>query len=98
MVFWHFPQRTARVLRSDRKSTRLNSSHDQISYAVFCLKKKKNIKHIHKGISTLKQQRSIDKPDVDGRDDDQQSYFLDERVCLCRSRALTGTRRKIRAS
>src|SRR5688572_32577906 len=34
-----------RVLRSgkDRKSTRLNSSHSQISYAVFCLKKKKNI-------------------------------------------------------
>src|SRR2546427_2238214 len=27
----------------DRKSTRLNSSHSQISYAVFCLKKKKNI-------------------------------------------------------
>src|SRR2546430_5896103 len=26
---------------SDRKSTRLNSSHSQISYAVFCLKKKK---------------------------------------------------------
>src|SRR2546427_1198447 len=31
-----------RVLRDkDRKSTRLNSSHSQISYAVFCLKKKK---------------------------------------------------------
>src|SRR2546421_2062608 len=29
------------VWRRDRKSTRLNSSHDQISYAVFCLKKKK---------------------------------------------------------
>src|SRR5216683_7156771 len=28
----------------DRKSTRLNSSHDQISYAVFCLKKKKKKK------------------------------------------------------
>src|SRR2546421_7165126 len=28
----------------DRKSTRLNSSHDQISYAVFCLKKKKKTK------------------------------------------------------
>src|SRR5690554_7429861 len=28
----------------DRKSTRLNSSHVRISYAVFCLKKKKNIK------------------------------------------------------
>src|SRR2546428_2527648 len=31
--------RWSRIL--DRKSTRLNSSHDQISYAVFCLKKKK---------------------------------------------------------
>src|SRR2546429_5567717 len=29
-------------LRGDRKSTRLNSSHGYISYAVFCLKKKKN--------------------------------------------------------
>src|SRR2546427_8614826 len=29
----------------DRKSTRLNSSHSQISYAVFCLKKKKKTKH-----------------------------------------------------
>src|SRR5256712_6001093 len=33
---------TDRYLLPDRKSTRLNSSHDQISYAVFCLKKKKN--------------------------------------------------------
>src|ERR1022692_3885446 len=31
------------LFRSDRKSTRLNSSHLVISYAVFCLKKKKNI-------------------------------------------------------
>src|SRR6266436_8942078 len=30
----------------DRKSTRLNSSHGYISYAVFCLKKKKKIKYI----------------------------------------------------
>src|SRR2546427_8627638 len=30
----------------DRKSTRLNSSHSQISYAVFCLKKKKNIRNV----------------------------------------------------
>src|SRR2546421_6831762 len=30
----------------DRKSTRLNSSHDQISYAVFCLKKKKKKKEL----------------------------------------------------
>src|SRR5206468_9286177 len=42
------PERTLRFFRyspdeegaRDRKSTRLNSSHDQISYAVFCLKKK----------------------------------------------------------
>src|SRR5438270_7875201 len=30
------------VKKPDRKSTRLNSSHSQISYAVFCLKKEKN--------------------------------------------------------
>src|SRR3712207_7931536 len=34
--------RPERVPRADRKSTRLNSSHANISYAVFCLKKKKN--------------------------------------------------------
>src|SRR5688572_32196533 len=32
------------LLKIDRKSTRLNSSHSQISYAVFCLKKKKKKK------------------------------------------------------
>src|SRR2546430_11540458 len=31
---------------ADRKSTRLNSSHSQISYAVFCLKKKNEIDHL----------------------------------------------------
>src|SRR3989440_5273765 len=31
-----------KLQKVDRKSTRLNSSHDQISYAVFCLKKKKD--------------------------------------------------------
>src|SRR5688572_31229697 len=36
--------RTTEGVRRDRKSTRLNSSHSQISYAVFCLKKKKIIK------------------------------------------------------
>src|SRR5256886_12217558 len=37
-------QLRVRPLSRDRKSTRLNSSHSQISYAVFCLKKKKKIK------------------------------------------------------
>src|SRR5947209_2778735 len=35
-------------MRIDRKSTRLNSSHANISYAVFCLKKKKKKKHKHR--------------------------------------------------
>src|SRR5256886_4479556 len=34
------PPGNAVVVQADRKSTRLNSSHSQISYAVFCLKKK----------------------------------------------------------
>src|SRR2546430_10737377 len=35
------PRQRATLVIQDRKSTRLNSSHSQISYAVFCLKKKK---------------------------------------------------------
>src|SRR5206468_8539502 len=44
--------------RRDRKSTRLNSSHDQISYAVFCLKKKKKQK-IH--FNSSEQQNTSDR-------------------------------------
>src|SRR2546422_8546871 len=40
----------------DRKSTRLNSSHGYISYAVFCLKKKKKTKN-EKRLDTLQYQR-----------------------------------------
>src|SRR2546427_9165968 len=53
------------MVESDRKSTRLNSSHSQISYAVFCLKKKKKktneqrrqseMRHTHNS-DTLRQQ------------------------------------------
>src|SRR2546427_8450408 len=39
------------IADEDRKSTRLNSSHSQISYAVFCLKKKKRNKNNHYGAS-----------------------------------------------
>src|SRR2546426_1942391 len=45
-----------RVTRLDRKSTRLNSSHLVISYAVFCLKKKKK----HKQDTKLQRQYKID--------------------------------------
>src|SRR5258705_8230908 len=41
------PQRRAGAGQGDRKSTRLNSSHLGISYAVFCLKKKKKKKIPH---------------------------------------------------
>src|SRR3712207_6986437 len=47
---WRMARGTARkaTKRRDRKSTRLNSSHANISYAVFCLKKKKKYYyHIH---------------------------------------------------
>src|SRR5690348_18193814 len=40
-------------LTEDRKSTRLNSSHPSISYAVFCLKKKKKYKHYHEIVRML---------------------------------------------
>src|SRR2546427_5971479 len=39
----------------DRKSTRLNSSHSQISYAVFCLKKKKNQDTINESTQSQEQ-------------------------------------------
>src|SRR2546422_6561781 len=38
------PEILGKRARVDRKSTRLNSSHGYISYAVFCLKKKKNVR------------------------------------------------------
>src|SRR2546422_7803366 len=47
--------------RADRKSTRLNSSHGYISYAVFCLKKKTNVREhsalITKNVALRSQQR-----------------------------------------
>src|SRR2546430_7491237 len=47
-VFWLERRNFVRIdvrAELDRKSTRLNSSHSQISYAVFCLKKKKTLYH-----------------------------------------------------
>src|SRR5258708_18148648 len=50
---WKPPMRItvkARDGQTDRKSTRLNSSHQIISYAVFCLKKKKGIDTINREV------------------------------------------------
>src|SRR5258708_18161565 len=41
------------IVAQDRKSTRLNSSHQIISYAVFCLKKKKKKESIHDSLLRL---------------------------------------------
>src|SRR5438445_4885926 len=38
----------------DRKSTRLNSSHANISYAVFCLKKKNEMERLHKALENAR--------------------------------------------
>src|SRR3712207_7749293 len=43
---WNYGVAPEAVSGLDRKSTRLNSSHANISYAVFCLKKKKNLNYI----------------------------------------------------
>src|SRR2546428_10003949 len=49
-------------LPGDRKSTRLNSSHDQISYAVFCLKKKKNINSLYVVAAACPSASQLDAP------------------------------------
>src|SRR5207245_10762920 len=47
------PTSPSRSMTPDRKSTRLNSSHGSISYAVFCLKKKTNTTHKQTKLVTL---------------------------------------------
>src|SRR5688572_30893468 len=49
----------------DRKSTRLNSSHSQISYAVFCLKKKKKKKKINIIKKRIVKKREVVRDDRD---------------------------------
>src|SRR6266478_8962638 len=53
------PRTSSLGLLLDRKSTRLNSSHSQISYAVFCLKKKKKNTYIHFNIKKKKINKNI---------------------------------------
>src|SRR5205085_9031000 len=62
-------QDRTRPQREDRKSTRLNSSHSQISYAVFCLKKKKKKKYtqenvINKEINYNIQEYTIEREEI----------------------------------
>src|SRR2546421_1134295 len=67
----------------DRKSTRLNSSHDQISYAVFCLKKKKKVNdNAHP--SVVEFQHIL----ADGPDGAVRVNFYDRRLPCCAGRTL----------
>src|SRR5258707_1688180 len=50
------PDSQVKALVGDRKSTRLNSSHANISYAVFCLKKKKKTRRTGRRIQSHRQQ------------------------------------------
>src|SRR2546430_9663019 len=59
------------VRASDRKSTRLNSSHSQISYAVFCLKKKKSPAHIRLPAPTFSEHNRYVFCELLGRSDDE---------------------------
>src|SRR2546430_7584713 len=52
-------------ITTDRKSTRLNSSHSQISYAVFCLKKKKASVSLPDHSVSTRSSRQLDSPDID---------------------------------
>src|SRR2546427_4766481 len=54
-------EKKKKIKRIHKKSTRLNSSHSQISYAVFCLKKKKDY---HMNMSSQYLQRVVDNIDV----------------------------------
>src|SRR5207245_6817256 len=65
---------TAENGRADRKSTRLNSSHGSISYAVFCLKKKKQ--H-HKRIPTIEQTMNLTKKSTHYS---KESYFQTKKM------------------
>src|SRR2546422_6708885 len=47
------------IVAEDRKSTRLNSSHGYISYAVFCLKKKKNKQDVKRTATTVNTRNTV---------------------------------------
>src|SRR3989449_6499807 len=57
-AYWNHGDRA--LIVKDRKSTRLNSSHGYISYAVFCLKKKKKDKQIHLATSDPARTRQVE--------------------------------------
>src|SRR2546430_4066441 len=84
--------------RNDRKSTRLNSSHSQISYAVFCLKKKKQHSrhgladhhpHTHKQTITLQSLARTDLPTAVRHRDARLNVLLTLTSVYCPTRVRT---------
>src|SRR5438105_9976209 len=68
---------------SDRKSTRLNSSHEWISYAVFCLKKKKHIHGHHRLTRETLQDNFIDHRAVERCSEcESRAYARPSTTCL----------------
>src|SRR2546422_2530707 len=65
-----YPSVVAWVIMVDRNSTRLNSSHGYISYAVFCLKKKKTPKQLFAFLIPNAPQDRSGVPDSDDRTND----------------------------
>src|SRR3712207_6993672 len=63
------PRAATSVATRDRKSTRLNSSHANISYAVFCLKKKRIGEHELHHHDAAGHPRQLQRRDLDRRDD-----------------------------
>src|SRR2546430_13212612 len=59
MTLFYEPSTRTEISFEDRKSTRLNSSHSQISYAVFCLKKKKKTHNSQLRLSHLSVSRCL---------------------------------------
>src|SRR5690349_23197139 len=67
----------------DRKSTRLNSSHVEISYAVFCLKKKKKKKTIINEKKNKKCKRRIRKQCFGDRNSSYPSQRIQQTIMVC---------------
>src|SRR5689334_23960832 len=59
MKFWSPMGPISPAQNIDRKSTRLNSSHSSISYAVFCLKKKKKPENVDKRLLSLADNKEV---------------------------------------
>src|SRR5688572_5527133 len=79
------PTKTAsapRDIMRDRKSTRLNSSHSQISYAGFCLKKKTHVLELPLAVGTFVAAQLAQEPRITIRSSDATTFGADAEVAI----------------